>query len=256
LSTEDEDHSGRPTQVTIPENVDAMILDDWRISIKNILVAETLAISRERVGYIIHVIIDMRKLSAKLVPKCLNADQKRDWVLASQAIFDQFRWDPVGFFNHLITMDKTYMIQRPKNNPWNGDTVVPGPTSKELQDTEVIKQGVGICLLRQRWNSDCRLPGKGCNHNGKVLRCISQQTEAATGLQTSRPAFERNLVSRQCCSSQGGQYYIHTRNWQMLTLKFWNTQPTPLIWPLRTTTSFLTSKKHLKGSFRTLRRPH
>jgi transposase len=28
LSTEDEDHSGRPTQVTIPENVDAMILDD------------------------------------------------------------------------------------------------------------------------------------------------------------------------------------------------------------------------------------
>jgi transposase len=37
LSTEDEERSGRPTQVTIPENVDAihsMILDDRRTSLK------------------------------------------------------------------------------------------------------------------------------------------------------------------------------------------------------------------------------
>jgi transposase len=35
LSTEDEEHSGRPTQVTIPENVDAihsLILDNRRMS--------------------------------------------------------------------------------------------------------------------------------------------------------------------------------------------------------------------------------
>jgi hypothetical protein len=33
------------------------------------------------------------------------------------------------------------------------------------------------------------------------------KTEAATGLQTSRQAVERNLVSsRQCCSSQSGHY--------------------------------------------------
>jgi hypothetical protein len=40
-----------------------MILDDRRISDKKI--AETLAISPERVGYNIHEILDMRKLSAK-----------------------------------------------------------------------------------------------------------------------------------------------------------------------------------------------
>jgi transposase len=37
LSTEDEERSGRPTQMTIPENLDAvhsMILDDRRISAK------------------------------------------------------------------------------------------------------------------------------------------------------------------------------------------------------------------------------
>jgi transposase len=46
LSTENEERSERPTQMTTPENVDAihsMIPDDQRISAKNI--AETLVIS-------------------------------------------------------------------------------------------------------------------------------------------------------------------------------------------------------------------
>jgi transposase len=98
LSTEDEEHSERPTQVTIPENVDAvhsMIRDDRRISAK--MIAETMTISLERMYYIIHEILDLRLLSAKWVPKCLNADQKRDRVLASQDIFDRFRRDPMEF---------------------------------------------------------------------------------------------------------------------------------------------------------------
>jgi hypothetical protein len=33
-----------------------------------------------------------------------------------------------------------------------------------------------------------------------------------------------------------------TRNWQIFTLKFWNTWPTHLIWHLWTTISFLTSR--------------
>jgi hypothetical protein len=60
--------------VTIPENEDAihsMILDDQRISAKK--TAGTLTISQEREGHIIHEILDMEKLSAKLVLKCLNA---------------------------------------------------------------------------------------------------------------------------------------------------------------------------------------
>jgi hypothetical protein len=46
LGTENEERSGRPTQVTIPENVDAihfMILDNRRISAKKI--AGTMVIS-------------------------------------------------------------------------------------------------------------------------------------------------------------------------------------------------------------------
>jgi hypothetical protein len=63
--------------VANPENVDAihsMIRNNQKLSAKRI--AGTLAISRERVGYIIHEILDMRTFSAKWVPKCLSADQK------------------------------------------------------------------------------------------------------------------------------------------------------------------------------------
>jgi len=67
---------GRPKTVTTPEIVDQiheLILEDRRISAKSI--TEQLGISRERVGSIIHEDLDMRKLSAKWAPKCLNANQ-------------------------------------------------------------------------------------------------------------------------------------------------------------------------------------
>jgi len=61
--------------VTTPEIIDQiqeLILEVRRISAKSI--AEQLDISREEVGSIIHEDLDMRKLSAKWVPKYLNAE--------------------------------------------------------------------------------------------------------------------------------------------------------------------------------------
>jgi len=78
FSTCDAPRPGRPKTVTTPEITDQiheLILEDCRISAK--LIAEQLRISREQVGPIIHEDLDMRKISAKWVPKCLHADQKR-----------------------------------------------------------------------------------------------------------------------------------------------------------------------------------
>jgi hypothetical protein len=63
--------------VTTPEITDQiheLILEYRRISAESI--AEQLGISRERVAPIGHEDMDVRKLSAKWVPKCLKADQK------------------------------------------------------------------------------------------------------------------------------------------------------------------------------------
>jgi len=79
---------GRHKTVTIPEIIDQiheLILEDRRISAKSI--AEQLGISRERVGSIILEDLDMRKLSTKWVPKCLNADQKLQRRQSSEHIW-------------------------------------------------------------------------------------------------------------------------------------------------------------------------
>jgi len=79
---------GRPKTVTTPEIIDQIhesILEDRRISAKSI--AEQLGFSREWVGPIIHEDFNMRKLSTKWVPKCLNADQKRKRCQSSEQIW-------------------------------------------------------------------------------------------------------------------------------------------------------------------------
>ena len=80
-----------PKTVTTPEVIDQiheLVLEDRRISAKSI--AGQLGISREKVGSIIHEDFDMRKLSAKWVPKCMNADQKRQRCQSSEQNLEFF----------------------------------------------------------------------------------------------------------------------------------------------------------------------
>ena len=60
---------------SVIDQIHKLILEDRRISAKSI--AEQLDISRERVGSIIHEDLDMRKLSVKWVPKCLNERESK-----------------------------------------------------------------------------------------------------------------------------------------------------------------------------------
>ena len=82
---------GRPKTVTTPEIIDQiheLILEDRQISAKSI--TEQLGISHERFESIIHEHLDMRKLSARWVPKCLNVDQQRQWCQSSEQLLDFF----------------------------------------------------------------------------------------------------------------------------------------------------------------------
>jgi hypothetical protein len=61
-------------QPEIIEQVHDMVLDDWRMKVREI--AETIGISKEHVGYILHEELDMKKLCTRWVPRLLTADQK------------------------------------------------------------------------------------------------------------------------------------------------------------------------------------
>ena len=106
---DDDSRSGRPIFATSPEMIDKvhdMILQDRRISIK--MIEQSLKISQERILHIIHKELEMRKLSAKWVPKCLNSDQKRKRVETSKKILAHF--DENHDFSHrLLTVDETWL---------------------------------------------------------------------------------------------------------------------------------------------------
>ena len=110
FSTCDASRTGRPKTVTTPDIIDRiheLILAYRRISVKSI--AEQLGISRERFGSIIHEDLDIRKLSAKWVPKCLNADQKRLRCQSSDQLLEFFRRDPSDFLSRLVTIDEIWL---------------------------------------------------------------------------------------------------------------------------------------------------
>jgi len=101
---------GRPKTVTIPEIIDhihELILEDRSFSANS--TAEQLGISRGRFGSIIHEDLDMRKVSAKRAPKCLNADQKRQRCHSSEQLLEFFRRDPNDFLSRLVTMEETWL---------------------------------------------------------------------------------------------------------------------------------------------------
>jgi len=74
-SLEVDPHEGYPKNATTPEIIEQvhdMVLDDRRMKVREI--AETIGVSKERVGYILHEELDMKKLCARWVPRLLTAD--------------------------------------------------------------------------------------------------------------------------------------------------------------------------------------
>jgi len=97
-SLEDDPHEGRPKSATTPEimeQVHDMVLDDWWMKVREI--AETIAISKERVGYILHEELDMKKLCARWVPCFLTADQKRTRMKISEQCLERFNKNKTDF---------------------------------------------------------------------------------------------------------------------------------------------------------------
>ena len=128
--------------MTIPEiigQIHELIFEDRWISAKSI--AEQLGISRERVGSIIHGDVDMRKLSAKCVPKCMNVYKKRERCQSSDQLLEFFRWArsklfPVGrdwcpwTKPGYITMTRTQ-----SNNQWRGGIAAhPAPKNPDCKN--------------------------------------------------------------------------------------------------------------------------
>ena len=125
-SLEDDPRSGRPVTVATPEMVNKVhdiVMTDRRVTERYI--ASTVGISQERVHSILTEDLEMRKLSARWVPRPLTIDQKHTRHTLSHLNLNLFEEDPANFLKRFVTMDETWFItlpQRPNNNRNNGST--------------------------------------------------------------------------------------------------------------------------------------
>jgi histone-lysine N-methyltransferase SETMAR len=86
-SLEDDPREGRPKSATTPEIIEQvydLLLDDRWMEVREI--AETIGISKESVGYVLHEELDMKELCARWVPRLLTADQKRTRMKISEVL--------------------------------------------------------------------------------------------------------------------------------------------------------------------------
>ena len=110
MGTCDAERSGRPVEVTTPEIIDQihdMVMGDRRVKVRQI--ASAVGISTERVHNILHKHLDMRKLSARWVPRLLTLDQKRNRVKCCKESLPLFQKNPKDFKRRFVTVDETWI---------------------------------------------------------------------------------------------------------------------------------------------------
>ena len=109
-SLEDDPRPGRPVTVATPEMVNKVhdiVMTDRRVTQRYI--ASTVGISQERVHSILTEDLEMRKLSARWVPRLLTVDQKHTRRTLSRTNLNLFEKDPANFLNRFVTTDETWV---------------------------------------------------------------------------------------------------------------------------------------------------
>ncbi|GBP02684.1 Histone-lysine N-methyltransferase SETMAR [Eumeta japonica] len=111
-SCEDDPRPGRPVTVVTEENVrkiEKLVLADRRIKLWQI--AEELQISKERVGEIIHEHMNMRKISARWVPKMLTPFDKQRRLQTSKDFLELVGDNIDEICDRIVTVDETWVRQ-------------------------------------------------------------------------------------------------------------------------------------------------
>jgi len=106
----DEPRPGAPKTTTTENNVTKihdLVLADRRLKIREI--AETVSMSKDRVGHVLHEILGIRKLSARWVPRLLTPDNKRNRETTSELCLSLFKRNPKEFLRRFVTVDETWI---------------------------------------------------------------------------------------------------------------------------------------------------
>lgn len=110
MSIQDGDRTGRTNIVVIQENIDKIhkiVLDDRKVKIREI--AAIVKISTGSVWTILNDHLQMKKLSARWVPRSLTLEQKAKRVTYSEECLGILKKNEEDFFHRYVTMDETWV---------------------------------------------------------------------------------------------------------------------------------------------------
>jgi hypothetical protein len=118
ISIEGDARSGRPKEAVSDKNIKKVykiILNGRKVNL--IKIAETLKISKKRVGHIVHEYPDMLKLFGKWLPRLFTIDQIQQRVDDSEQCLAIFNRNKDEFIRRNITMDVTWLLYNtPESN--------------------------------------------------------------------------------------------------------------------------------------------
>lgn len=157
-SLEDDPRAGGPKTVTTNENaslVERVVMEDRRLKAKEI--AAQTGISKTSVLRILHQQLNMSKVSARWVPKILNAVQKQRRVDCCKTFLELYYGDPEGVMESLVTGDETMVLyydplSRRESMEWHRKGEPVPKKAKVVQSTKKIMATIfwdcnGILLI-------------------------------------------------------------------------------------------------------------
>jgi histone-lysine N-methyltransferase SETMAR len=135
-SIEDAPRSGGPKTAVVPKIIDKvhdMVLADRRVKVREL--AEAVGISTERVHFILHHELHMKKICARWVPRLLTPEQKRIRMTTSAECLKIFKKDSTDFLRRFVTMDETWIHHyTPETKQQSKQWTAPGePTPKKAK---------------------------------------------------------------------------------------------------------------------------
>ena len=134
----------------------------------------------------------------------MNADPKRDSVVASQEILENCRWTTAGFLARLVTMDETWKHlcdpqTKEQSKEWR-HSGSPHPKKFRTQSQPPRFSGTKLNTAR-------RLPQKGCNNDSKLIHISLGQSEAVTDLKRRWKLSKRVSILQDSAYSHTPVHY-------------------------------------------------
>ncbi|GBP26648.1 Histone-lysine N-methyltransferase SETMAR [Eumeta japonica] len=214
-SCEDDPRPGRPVTVVTEENVrkiEKLVLADRRIKLWQI--AEELQISKERVGEIIHEHMNMRKISARWVPKMLAPFDKQRRLQTSKDFLELVGDNIDEICDRIVTVDETWVCQY---DPESKQESMQWTKKRERPPKKfMIQKSASKLMATIFWDSEGvllidYLP-KETTMNGQYYANLLAQTRE-TAVQKRRGKLSRGVLFLQ------DNAYVHTARVSRQALK-------------------------------------